>query len=187
MGRLIYSAIVSADGYVTDESGRFDWAQPDEEVHRFINGLERSVTTALYGRRMYEVMRAWQTMGCDSSDPAYIRDFAESWRSADKIVYSTTLATVATPRTRIERHFDPSAVWSLKAHSAGDLSIGGPTLAAAAVADDLVDEYQIFIAPVSVGGGLPFMPPGRKIDLALVDERRFDSGMVYVRYTPMRA
>ena len=181
MARLIYSAITSLDGYVADESGRFDWAQPDEVVHTFINELERSVGTYLYGRRMYDVMAAWETLGSDPTQPAYIRDFGMIWRAADKIVYST-LATVSTARTRIEREFDPEAVRQMKADLESDISIGGPTLAASAIRAGLVDGYLLFIAPVVVGGGLPFLPRGIRLDLELSDERRFASGMVYLRY-----
>lgn len=187
MARLIYSALESLDGYVADEAGNFDWAMPDEAVHTFINGLERSVGTYLFGRRMYEVMAVWETLGQSDDAPAFIREYAEQWLAADKVVYSTTLESVSTARTRIESAFDPDAVRRLKAQSTRDVSIGGPTIAAHAIAAGLVDEYQLFVVPVMVGGGLRSLPDGVRIDLELVDERRFENGMVYVNYRPRRA
>lgn len=182
MGRLIYSAMTSLDGYVADAGGRFDWAEPDETAHTFINDLERSVGTHLFGRKMYEVMAVWEGMDADPDLPPYIRDFARLWQAADKVVYSTTLAETATARTRIERAFDAEAIRRMKASSASDISIGGPTLAAQAIQAGLVDEYHLFIAPVIVGGGLRWLPEGVRVDLTTLDERRFASGMVYVRY-----
>ncbi len=182
MGRLIYSAIASLDGYVADESGRFDWAEPDEEVHTFINTLERSASTSLYGRRMYEVMSVWDTLDSDPAVPAHIREFATIWRAEEKIVYSTTLERASTARTRIEREFDPEAVRAMKAETEGDIVIGGPTLAATAIEAGLVDVYDLFCAPVAVGGGLRFLPEHVRLDLVLLDERRFTNGMVYLRY-----
>ena len=181
MAKLIYSAIASLDGYVADESGIFDWAEPDEEVHEFVNDLERPVGTYLYGRRMYEVMRFWETAG-GADLPPFARDYAEIWRAADKIVYSKTLETAATARTRIERDFDPEAVRQLKATAVRDLTVGGPGLAGQALAAGLVDECQLFVAPVVVGGGTRALPDGVRLDLELLDERRFGSGMVYLRY-----
>jgi dihydrofolate reductase len=178
---LIYSAIASLDGYVEDEAGNFDWAEPDEEVHRFVNELERPVGTYLYGRRMYEVMAFWET-AASADQPPYTRDYAEIWRAADKIVYSTTLDAVTSARTRIERDFDAAAVRKLKAAAGRDLSVGGPELAAQAVAADLVDRYQLFVAPVAVGGGKRWLPDHVRLDLELLDERRFESGFVYLRY-----
>lgn len=182
MARLIYSAIASLDGYVADESGHFDWAEPDEAVHVFVNDLERSVGTCLYGRRMYEVMAAWETLDSDLGQPPYIRDFARIWQAADKIVYSTTLPAVSTARTRIAREFDPEAVRLMKANLESDIIIGGPTLAADAIRAGLVDEYHLFVAPVAVGGGLRFLPGHIRLDLVLLDERRFVNGMVYLRH-----
>lgn len=182
MARLIYSAIMSVDGCIADESGRFDWAMPDEEVHSFINELERSAGTSLYGRRMYEVMAVWETMGSAPEEPPYIQDYARIWQAADKVVYSTTLADVSSARTRIERAFDPEAIRQMKADLERDILIGGPTLAAHAIEAGLVDEYQLFVAPVAVGGGLRFFPGGVRVDLTLLDERRFRNGMVYLRY-----
>ena len=181
MARLIYSALASLDGYVADEDGRFDWAEPDEEVHRFVNDLERSVGTHLYGRRMYEVMVFWETAG-GADEPAFVRDYAEIWRAADKIVYSRTLETASSAKTRIERDFDPDAVRQLKEAAGRDLTVGGPGLAGQALAAGLVDECQFFVAPVVVGGGTRSLPDGVRQDLELLDERRFGSGVVYLRY-----
>jgi dihydrofolate reductase len=181
VAKLIYSAIASLDGYVADESGNFDWAEPDEDVHRFVSELERPVGTYLYGRRMYEVMAFWETAG-SADQPPFVREFAEIWQAADKIVYSTTLETVSSARTRIEREFDPEAVRRLKATAARDLTVGGPGLAGQALAAGLVDECHLFVAPVVVGGGTRALPDGVRLDLELLDERRFGSGMVYLRY-----
>jgi dihydrofolate reductase len=179
VARLIYSAITSLDGYVADESGNFDWAAPDEEVHAFVNDLERPIGTCLYGRRMYEVMAVWETM----ADPSPVmRDFAEIWRAADKVVYSTSLADVSSARTRIEREFDPETVRKLKATADRDLAVGGATLAAEAIRAGLVDELQLFLNPVIVGGGTQALPDGIRLDLELLEERRFASGVVYLQY-----
>jgi dihydrofolate reductase len=179
MAKLVYSAIASLDGYIEDENGKFDWAAPDEQVHAFVNDLERPVGTHLYGRRMYEVLVAWETM--DEPEPV-MRDYAEIWRAADKIVYSRTLEEPSSARTRIERDFDPEAIRQLKATADRDLAVGGPTLAAEALRAGLVDEVQLFINPIVVGGGKPALPDGVRVPLELIDERRFDSGVVYVRY-----
>jgi dihydrofolate reductase len=176
---LIYSAIASLDGYVADADGDFGWAFPDEEVHAFVNELERPIGTYLYGRRMYEVMAAWETL--DDEHPV-ARDFAKLWRAADKIVYSRTLAKVSTARTRIERAFDPVAVRALKAEAARDLSVGGPELAAAAFAAGLVDECWLVVAPVLVGSGTEAFPGAATVTLELTEERRFGNGMVYLHY-----
>jgi dihydrofolate reductase len=172
VGKLIYSAIASLDGYIEDENGKFDWAAPDDEVHAFINELERPVGTYLYGRRMYETMVAWETV---DSHP-----YAEIWRAAEKIVYSRTLESAASARTRIEREFDPEAVRRLKEE--GDVSVGGPALAAEAIRAGLVDEYQLFLIPVMVGGGKRALPDGVRLELELLDVHRFDSDVVYLRY-----
>lgn len=182
MARLIYSMIQSLDGYVADAAGKFDWAEPDESVHTFANQLQRSVGTNLLGRRMYEVMSAWETLGTHGDEPAYIEEFGELWRASDKVVYSTTLGSVCAARTRIERAFEPDAVRRMKDELARDISIGGPTLAAHAIAAGLVDEYQLFVVPVVVGGGTRCLPDGIRLDLQLVDQRRFDNGTVYVSY-----
>ena len=181
MATLVYSAIASLDGYTVDADGRFDWAAPDEEVHAFVNDLERPIGTHLYGRRMYDVMRFWETAPTEG-EPAVFRDYAEIWRGADKVVYSTTLDSVDTARTRIERSFDPAAVARLKAESVRDLSIGGPGLAAHALAAGLVDECHLLLVPVSVGGGTPALPTGVRLDLELLAQRRFGSGVVHLHY-----
>ena len=182
MAKLIYAALTSLDGYVADESGNFDWAAPDEEVHRFVNELERGIGTYLYGRRMYEVMAYWETADTSSDQPEYIRDYAEIWQSADKIVYSKTLETVSSDRTRIEPEFDPEAVTRMKGGAAQDLGIGGPELASQAIEAGLVDEYHFFLAPVAVGGGKRSLPGDARLDLELLDERRFGNGMVHLHY-----
>ena len=176
---LIYSVIVSLDGYTADREGKFDWAEPDEDVFAFINDLERPIGTYLYGRRMYEVMRYWEDTDLAGRSAA-VREFAGIWQSADKIVYSASLPETSTAKTRIERSFDPEAIRALKQH--GDVSISGPTLAAHAARAGLVDEYQLFVNPVIVGGGLPALPVGVRASLELADERRFASGVVYLRY-----
>jgi dihydrofolate reductase len=181
MATLSYSALASLDGVIADEQGRFDWAEPDAEVHAFVNDLERPVGTHLYGRRMYEVMVWWETL--DLADvPPHIRDYAEVWRNADKIVYSRTLPSVSSARTRLEREFDPDAVRRLKEEAGRDLSIAGPGLAAHALAAGLVDEVHLLLSPHVVGGGTRAFPDGVHLPLELVDERRFGNGTVYLRY-----
>ncbi len=182
MAKLIYSAITSLDGYVADERGNFDWAAPDEEVHRFVNAEERPIGTYLYGRRMYETMVYWETALDVAGQPVFIRDYAEIWRAAEKVVFSSTLQAVASARTRIEPSFDPEGIRKLKASGARDLSIGGPHLAAEAVRAGLVDEFRQLVTPVIVGGGNRWLPDGVRVDVELVDERRFDNGVVFVRY-----
>ena len=179
MARLIYSALASLDGYVEDAQGRFDWAAPDDEVHAFVNDLERPVSTYLYGRRMYETMVYWETV---DDQAVGARDFAEIWRAAEKVVYSRTLITVSSEKTRIEREFDPSAIRRLKEGSRSDITIGGAELAGQAIAAGLVDECQLFLGPVLVGGGKRALPAGVHAELELVDERRFSDGTVYLRY-----
>ncbi len=181
MARLIYSAIASLDGYVSDNNGNFDWAEPDEEVHAYVNDLQRSVGTYLYGRRMYEVMVAWERLKT-SEQPRFVQDFAELWRSADKIVYSKTLERVSSARTRLERHFDSAAVGQMKARLAHDMTVGGPGLAAQALRAGVVDECQLFVAPVIVGGGTQLLPRDAYLKLTLLDQRRFKNGMVYLHY-----
>ncbi|HEY7269790.1 MAG TPA: dihydrofolate reductase family protein [Dehalococcoidia bacterium] len=181
MGNLIYAAIASLDGFIEDARGNFDWAAPDEEVHAFVNDLERPVRTHLYGRRMYEVMAAWEDMDL-SKEPAVIRDYAAIWRAADKVVYSRTLAGVRTSRTRLEREFDAAAVEQMKAAAGSEISIGGPDLAAAAMRAGLVDEWKLFVVPAIVGGGKRWLPEGLRLDLDLVDEHRFEGGVVYLAY-----
>ena len=181
MAKLIYSAIMSLDGYTADKDGNFNWSAPDAEVHGFINDLERDVGTYLLGRRMYQVMSVWETMGT-SGDPSVIQDYARIWQGADKVVYSTTLAIAPTPRTRLERQFRPETVRDMKAGTDRNISIGGPTLAAHALNAGLVDECQFFITPVAVGGGLRFLPDGLEARLELLEERPFGNGVVYLRY-----
>jgi dihydrofolate reductase len=177
MGRLIYSTIASLDGYIEDRNGKFDWAAPDEEVHRFVNEVERPIGTYLYGRRMYETMLFWESVHGQAD---HIQDYAEIWQAADKVVYSKTLDAVSSDRTRIERDFEPDAVGRLK--SGGDISVGGAALASQALRAGLVDEYQTFIAPVIVGGGKRALPDEVHLELELLDERRFGNGTVYLRY-----
>ena len=179
--KLIYSAITSLDGYVADQNGNFDWAAPDEEVHAFVNDLERAVGTYLYGRRMYEVMVAWETMPL-TDQSAIVRDFAEIWRAADKVVFSTTLKTASSARTRIERAFQPDAIRHVKATAERDISVGGPGLAAEAIRAGLVDECHLFLTPILVGGGTPALPHDVHLELELLDERRFVSGVVHLHY-----
>jgi dihydrofolate reductase len=183
MAKLIYAAITSLDGYVADEEGNFDWAAPDEEVHAFINDLERRVGTHLYGRRMYEVMVDWETAHTFADQPAVGLDYARIWQAADKIVYSRTLQTVSSTRTRIEHEFEPEAVRQLTAAAQQDISVAGPNLAAQAIQAGLVDECHLFVNPVVVGGGNPALPSHTRLDLELLDERRFSSGVVYLRYS----
>ena len=182
MAKLIYSAITSLDGYVADEDGKFNWAVPDDEVHRFVNDLERPIGIYLYGRRMYETMVFWETAHTLADQPPFIRDYAEIWQAAEKIVYSKTLETTSSARTRIERHFDPEAVRRLKASAARDLSVGGPELAGQAIEAGLVDEFHLIVAPVLVGGGTQALPDDVRLHLELLDERRFDNGVVHLHY-----
>ena len=182
MARLIYSAITSLDGYVADEEGNFDWAVPDEEVHTLVNHLERPVGTYLYGRRMYDVMVSWEAPETSAGQPAFVQDFAKIWRAADKIVYSTTLESASSPRTRIERDFDPEAIRRMKAEADRDISIGGATLAGEAIRAGLVDELHVLANPIVVGGGTRSLPDGVRWQLELLDERRFANGVVYLRY-----
>jgi dihydrofolate reductase len=181
VAKLIYAAIASLDGYVADADGRFDWAAPDEEVHAFVNDLERGIGTHLFGRRMYQVMVAWERMPVEG-EPPVIRDYAEIWRAADKVVYSRTLPAVSNERTRLEREFDAAAIRTLKENSRSDITIGGAELASRAFAEGLVDEFQLVLVPVLVGGGKRALPAGVHAELELVDERRFRSGFVYLDY-----
>jgi dihydrofolate reductase len=184
MARLIYSAITSLDGYVADANGSFDWAAPDEEVHAFVNDVERPIGTYLYGRRMYETMVYWETAHTVAGQSPVAEDFTAIWQAADKIVYSRTLETVASARTRIERSFDPEAIRRLKASAARDIGIGigGPDLAAQAIRAGLVDEYRLFVTPVVVGGGNPSLPDDVRLRFELLDERRFGNGVVHLHY-----
>jgi dihydrofolate reductase len=182
---LVFSAIASLDGYTADTTGSFDWAAPDEEVHAVVNARERGISTYLYGRRMFETMRVWQDIGRENGDedvPTVMREYADIWRAADKVVYSSTLTGVTTPRTRVESAFDPAAVRELVASAPSDVSIGGPTLAAEAFRAGLVDEVALLLVPVSVGGGTPALPNDQLLRLELEEEYAFASGVVLVRY-----
>jgi dihydrofolate reductase len=182
MSKLIYSAIASVDGYIADEEGNFDWAVPNEEVHAFINDLDRPLGTYLYGRRMYETMVGWETDPTLAEQSPLMRDFAQIWQAAEKIVYSRTLEAVSTARTRIERDFEPDAIRKMKASAGRDLIVGGPELAAQAFEAGLVDECHLFVAPIVVGGGKRSLADGVRVKLELLDERRFGNAMVYLHY-----
>jgi dihydrofolate reductase len=181
MAKLIYSVITSLDGYIAGKDGNFDWAEPDEEVHTFVNELERPVGTYLYGRSMYEVMAVWETLQT-SGQPSFIAEFADMWRAADKIVYSKTLASASTPRTRLEHGFDPESIRGMKTSAARDITIGGPNLAAQAFKAGLVDVCHLFVAPNLVGDGKRAFPSDVRVELVLQDERRFANGTVYLQY-----
>jgi dihydrofolate reductase len=185
LAKLIYSAITSLDGFVADEHGNFDWAMPDEEVFAFVNDLERSAGTYLYGRQMYETMVYWETVPIADQLPVE-RDFTQIWRAADKIVYSTTLETVSSARTRLVRDFDLEAIRQLKAQTSRDITVGGSTLAAQVIQAGLVDEYHLIISPIVVGGGKPSLPSHAHLQLELVDERRFGNGVVHLHYRTKR-
>ena len=182
MAKLIYAAICSLDGFVNDANGNFDWAMPDEEVHEAANALERGIGTYLYGRRMYEIMRVWGDFPSIEDEPDVVRDYAQIWSDADKYVFSSSLEEVTTARTQLHREFDPEAVRQLKESAAADLSIGGPTIAAAALQAGLVDEIHLFMHPILIGAGTPVFPADFRQDLQLLDHRRFDSGVVHVHY-----
>lgn len=181
MARVVYTAIASLDGYVADTDGRFDWSAPDEEVHAFVNDLERETATMLLGRRMYEVLVAWETMDV-AGEPVVMADFQAIWRAADKVVYSRTLDEVASERTRIERAFDPDAIRGLE----GVASIGGPTLAAEAIRAGLVSDYHLIAVPHVVGGGTHWLPDGVRRELDLVSVRSFASGVVHTHHRDPR-
>lgn len=186
MGSLDYTVIGSLDGYTADEDGRFDWAFPDEEVHRFANGLEAGVRMHLYGRRMYETMRVWETIDAASgADPAEV-EYGGIWRGLDKVVYSRTLPEVTTARTRLERAFDPDSARALADATDGAVSISGPTLAAHALRAGIVDDIRVFTVPVLVGGGTPIFPRGLRLHLELLEQRRFANGTAFHRYRPAR-
>ena len=182
MAKLIYSALTSLDGYVADEDGNFDWAKPSEEVHVFVNDLERPVGTYLFGRRMYEVMAYWETADTVADQPPVVRDYAKIWQTAEKIVYSRTLSEVSSANTRIEREFDIDAVRQLKATADRDIGVGGPDLAAQAIEAGLVDELHLFLSPVVVGGGKPSLPDKVRLELELLDERHFANSVVHLHY-----
>jgi dihydrofolate reductase len=182
MAKLIYSALASLDGYTADADGNFDWAAPDEDVHAFVNDLERPIGTYLLGRRMYDVMAYWETAHTLPDQSAIAQDYARIWKAADKVVYSRTLATVSSERTRIERDFDPDAIRQMKESAGHDISVGGPQLAAEAMRAGLVDELQLFLNPVVVGGGTRALPDEVHLQLDLLDEHRFANGVIYLRY-----
>lgn len=182
MSKLVYAAIASLDGYIADRSGDFSWAAPDEEVHSFVNELERPIGTYLYGRRMYEVMRVWETDEILAGQPRCMHEYAEIWRAAEKVVYSTKLGSVATERTRLEREFDPEAVRRLKAEADRDISIGGAALAAQALDAGLVDECHLWLSPIAIGAGKAALQVGAQLHLELLEQRRFEGGVVYLRY-----
>jgi dihydrofolate reductase len=182
MARLIYMAIASLDGYVADDKGNFDWAMPDDEVFSFVNDFERPIGTYLYGRRLYETMISWETVGAQAGQPPLMLDFARIWQAADKVVYSSSLAAASTARTRIERHFDPAAVRQLKAREERDLTVGGANLAAQAIKAGLVDECHLVLSPVLVGGGKKALPSDIRLQLDLLGERRFGNGVVHLHY-----
>ena len=182
MAKLIYDATTSLDGYVADGTGNFDWAEPDEEMQAFVNDRERRIGTYLFGRRMYETMAVWETPDMLPQLTPATLEYAPIWQAAEKIVYSTTLQTVSTAKTRIERRFEPDMVRELKAGATRDIAVGGPTLAAHAIRAGLVDEYHLLIAPIVVGGGNPYLPGKVSLKLELLGERRFDNGLVHVRY-----
>ncbi len=182
MAKLIYFMPTSLDGYIADETGNFDWSAPDEEAFAFINELERPIGMYLYGRKMYETMAVWETPEVIPGRTPAMLDFARIWQAADKIVYSKSRETVSTPKTRVEREFDPQAVRELKAQSPLDISVAGPTLAAHAIRTGLVDEYHLLVVPTMLGGGTRVLPSNVRIRLDLLDERRFANGWVYLRY-----
>jgi dihydrofolate reductase len=182
VAKLIYGAICSLDGYAADAEGNFDWSAPDEEVHRFVNDLERPTGTYLYGRGMYEVMRYWETAPTGDGELSAGQEYAQIWNAADKIVYSKSLEQVSTANTRLEREFDSQAIREMKAAATQNISLGGPTLAAGALRMGLVDECHLFLSPIIVGGGLPALPDNVRLALELLDERRFGNGVVHLHY-----
>ncbi len=182
MAKLLYSMLTSLDGYTEDEHGKFDWSTPDAEVHTYVNELASSVGTYLYGRRMYETMVNWETAHTIPNQPQYVLDWARQWQAAEKVVYSRTLTEPRSARTRIEREFDPEAVRRLKADADHDITVDGPELAAEAIRAGVVDEFQMIICSVLVGGGKRFFPDGVRLDLELAEERRFGNGVVVLRY-----
>jgi dihydrofolate reductase len=183
MAELIYILNVSLDGYSEDEHGSFNWTEPDDEVFAFITDLVRPVGTYLLGRRMYETMAVWETEPAFAAQSALMADFASVWQAADKVVFSTTLDAVSTARTRLERSFDADSIRAMKASATSDVSVAGPDLAAQAFQAGLVDECQLFIYPVALGGGKAALP---RLELELVGERRFSSGVVFLRYRTLR-
>ena len=186
MANLIYIANTSLDGYTEDTAGNFDWSTPEEDYFRFITNLVRPLGTHLYGRRMYQSMMVWETDPRLAAESPLRRDFAELWQTADKLVYSRTLAATATRRTHLERDFDPEAIRQLKKAAAQDILIGGPELAAHAFRAGLIDACHLFISPIIVGGGKPALPDNVRVQLELVEERRFGNGVVYLGYRTLQ-
>ena len=182
MAHLIYTTNTSLDGYIEDMDGKFDWTDPSEEVFRFITNLVRATRTHLYGRRMYETMMVWETDPNLAAESPLMRDFAEIWQAANKIVYSRTLETISTRKTQLEKTFDPEAIRQLKAAGEHDILIGGPELAAHAFRAGLIDECHLFLIPILVGGGKSALPDNVRLELELLEERRFSNGTVYLRY-----
>lgn len=186
MAQLRYFTLASLDGYVVDDDGNFDWAAPDDEVHAYVNDRMRAVGTYLYGRRMYETMRYWETAPLSDETPTVAREFAQLWQAADKVVYSGTLGSADTARTRLERRFEPAVIRRLASSADADLAVGGPGLAAHALRAGLVDELELVVMPVVVGGGTPWLPAGLRLDLELTGEHRFTAGAVDLRYRVRR-
>jgi dihydrofolate reductase len=182
MARLIFASNMSLDGCTEDEHGALDWAPPDDDVFAFITALMRSADTYLYGRRMYEAMAVWETDSDLAARSDLTADFANAWQAANKVVYSSTLVATPTANTRLERHFDPKAVHDLKAAAETDLLVGGPNLAGQALVAGLVDELQLFVWPVVLGGRNPALPTDTRAGLELLDEHRFGNGVVHLRY-----
>jgi dihydrofolate reductase len=181
--KLIYSMITSLDGYTEDERGKFGWGAPDdEEVHAYINKLASTLGTYLYGRKMYDTMVFWETAEKDPTLPKVAMDWAQQWKAAEKIVFSRTLTEPRSARTRIEHDFNPVLVQQLKANAHLDMSVDGPELATHAIKAGLVDEFQMIVCPVIVGGGKRFFPNDVKVDLTLIEEKTFTSGVMVVRY-----
>jgi dihydrofolate reductase len=187
MAKLSYAALTSLDGFIEDREGRFDWAVPDAEVHAYVNDLERPIGTHLYGRRMYETMAVWQTVGDEPGAADEEVDFAEQWRALDKVVFSRTLDAVSIPRTRLEREFDPGSVRRLKEAADRDISVSGPGLAAHAFRAGLVDDVHLFVFPIIVGGGKPGLPRNVRVNLELVAARRFGNGVVHLHHRTVPA
>jgi dihydrofolate reductase len=186
MAKLIYTTLASVDGYIADKDGNFEWAAPQEDVHAFVNELERPIGTYLYGRRLYETMKVWDDPEAFANEPRVVQDYGAIWRSAEKIVYSSSLASASSARTRIERVFDADAVRGLKEDASSDVSIGGPTLAAHAIRARLVDEFHFFLNPIVIGGGTRALPDDVRVPLELLDEHRFGAGVVHLHYRMAR-
>jgi dihydrofolate reductase len=186
MANLIFVANTSLDGYTEDKDGKFDWTEPSDELFKFVTNVVRAARTHLYGRRMYETMMVWETDPNLAAASPLMRDFADIWQAANKIVYSRTLETISTRKTQLEQMFDPEAIRQLKATGEHDILIGGPELAAHAFRAGLIDECHLFLIPILVGGGKPALPDNVRLGLELLTERRFRNGAVYLRYRTSR-